>query len=979
MYLVWRLLLSICFCWSAYAQSEVGGATLTGTVLDPQGASVSGAKVTVNNPANGLTRTVATNESGLFNFLRLPVGRYDLSVELQGFKTFRRDGIQLAVGAVAAIDARLEVGAISESVTVSSETPVVETTRSQTSTVINERSVRDLPINGRNFLDFTVLTPGVVRDPRGGDLSFGGLRGTSNSLMIDGGDSNNLFFGQSSGRAGTRNPYTFSQDAVGEFQVNTNSYAAEIGRAAGGVVNVITKSGTNDFHGGGFWFFRDRYLNANTFFNNSRGIVRQPYHFNQYGGNLGGPIQKNKLFFFMNYDSQRNTLPNAVFFPLAVPNDALSQQAAATLAPFLTPYVVGSDNDIGTAKVDWNISSTQTFYVRYNVHRFRGKNFENGGAQSAAEHTGNSNVSSDNLAVSYNKLIGSNKVWDSRFVFLKDDQPGQANSAAPEAIIRQAGRQMIAIGRNNFSPRYTNSKKTQIIQSLSWNRGNHAFKFGGDFNAERIDNFFPGNFSGAYTFDTLADFAARRPALFTQGFSGGGTGPLTQPNATEFAFFAQDSWRVTQKLTLNYGARYDGFRYASGTIKNPNAGLAAMNLDTTKIDNQKLTMGGRFGFAYKPVKGDWLVIRGGIGNYFARIPSILTGTSISQNGIQVQTYSLNAANPAQAPLFPVYPAILSAPPALARTPDIYVFEPNFQQPHSYQWNVNVEMRAARDVAVTVGYLGVRGMNLTRSRDINLFPEEQFASRLADGTPVSFGRRPLTRPNTSFGRITIYDSGASSIYHGMFLQVQKRYSRNFQVQSSYTFSKVIDTAPDATSVVVGTDDAKNARDTLNPNAERGVGNADVKHRFVVSAVWDTNYYRGSNRPVKLLINGWQLSLIGQAQSGLPYSATSNVDLNRDGNSRSDRSPGYGRNTLRNFGIGTLDVRLSKEIPLASERLKLRMIGEAFNSLNRANFTSPNATPLSYNATTNVFTPLTNFQQATNTGDPRILQLALRLSF
>lgn len=292
-----------------FAQSEAGGATVTGTVTDSSGAAVAGAKVTLTGDQTGYTRVLETNTSGLYTFVRVPVGVYSLAIDKDGFKGIKRTGVELAVGAVVTLDAPLSVGSTAESITVNGELPLIETTRSQTSSNVDERAVKSLPINGRNFLDFALLTPGVNRDTRGGDLTFGGQRGTANSLLVDGMDSNNLFFGQSSGRAGTRNPYSFSQDAVEEFQVNTNGYAAEIGRAGGGVINVVTKSGTNAFHGNAFEFFRDRELNANTFINKSRGIVRQPYHYNQFGGTVGGPVKKDKVFFFLSYNGQRNLNP----------------------------------------------------------------------------------------------------------------------------------------------------------------------------------------------------------------------------------------------------------------------------------------------------------------------------------------------------------------------------------------------------------------------------------------------------------------------------------------------------------------------------------------------------------------------------------------------------------------------------------------------------------------------------------------------
>src|ERR1700682_4527226 len=339
--LVLRFTLVLClFAALGLAQSAIGRPTLNGTVTDATGAAVPNAKVTVSDTATGLTRTTETTDGGLYGFQRLPVGSYTLSVEAGGFKTARRTNVELTVGAVATINIAVEIGAAQETVSVTAEVPVVETTRSQTSTTVTSQEVRDLPINGRNFLDFTVLTPGVVRDPtRSGDLSFGGQRGTSNSLLVDGSDSNNVFFGQTTGRSGTgRNPYSFSEDSVQEFQVNANGYGAEIGRAGGGVINVITKSGTNSWHGTAFEFFRDKAMNANSWENNRNNRPKPPYHFNQFGGNIGGPVVKNKLFFFFDYDGQRNTSPDTVFLQIAPPSDPLSQQAAQSLQKYLGSY-----------------------------------------------------------------------------------------------------------------------------------------------------------------------------------------------------------------------------------------------------------------------------------------------------------------------------------------------------------------------------------------------------------------------------------------------------------------------------------------------------------------------------------------------------------------------------------------------------------------------------------------------------------------
>ncbi|MGI8746049.1 MAG: TonB-dependent receptor [Bryobacteraceae bacterium] len=953
------LVLFLCFGGlSISAQVEIGGATLNGTVTDSTGAAVPNARVTATSTATGLTRTTQTNATGLYSLSGLPVSTYDLTVDSQGFKTAKRTAIDLSVGAVATVDVTLEIGTAQETVSVTAEVPVVETTRSQTSTTVTSQQVRDLPINGRNFLDFTVLTPGVVRDPsRGGDLSFGGQRGTSNSLVVDGSDSNNVFFGQSTGRSGTgRNPYSFSQDAVQEFQVNTNTYNAEIGRAGGGVINVITKSGTNDFHGTAFEFFRDKALNANSWENNKNNRPKRAYHFNQFGGNLGGPIIRNKAFFFFDYDGQRNTTPNPVFLTVAPPSDALSQQAFAQLQPSLGSYANALNNNVYLAKVDLDLTSAQRLSVRYNANRFQGVNFENSGSSSAQEHTGNSNVTTDSVAANHNWVFGPRAVLESRFAWTRDNEPGFANTTAPEAVIRQNGTAVLSIGRNSYSPRYTNARTYQWAESMSYVLGRHNIKYGLDINFEKIDNFFPGNFSGSYTFNSYSDFASKKPFSFTQGFAGASTtGALTQPNVNEYAFFVQDSWRTTERLTLNYGLRYDFFNYAQPSVKNPDPGLAAMGLDTSRIHRDPNNIAPRFGFAYKANQAGTIVARGGYGIYYGRTPSILTGTAFSQNGIQVQTYTLNAATGG----IPTYPNILTAPPALNRRPDIFVFAPNYVQPLTHQWSFNLEVQLARDYAVTVGYLGVRGEHLTQTRDINLFPEDANLRHPGIGGPA--------RPNPAFGRISLFDSNADSVYHGGFVQLTKRFAHGLALQTSYTFSKAIDDDPDFTSVVVGPDDSKNPRDTLRPGLDRGRANADIRHRFVFAGIWDIGYgHAMQNGFARALLSGYQLSTISQVQSGRAFSQTSGTDLNNDGNISSDRPLFAGRNTIDGPGFASVDLRFTRDIGIR-ERARLRLIAEAFNLTNRANFSAI------------LRTPGPTYLTPTATFDPRILQLAAKFTF
>ncbi len=975
-------LLMFCLCFAAmtplWGQTEVGGASVNGTVSDPSGAVIAGAKVSVKNSGTGLAQSVSSSTAGLYS-IKVPVGAYDVTVEAKGFKSESAKNIELNVGSSLTLDFRMQIGATSETVDVTAEAPVVDSTRASTSTSVDARSVAELPVNGRNFIDFTALTPGVVKDPtRGGDLTFGGQRGPANSLLVDGADSNNLFYAQATGRTGFR-PYAFSQDAVQEFQVNANSFPAEVGRASGGVINMITKSGTNQFHGSAFEFFRDKGLNANTFINNRIGAPKNPYHYNQFGGSFGGPVKKDKAFFFLNYDQQKNNSTQVL-----TPNSLPTAAQLPTFQQYLTPYSLGLENKVALAKVDLNLTDRDRLSVRYNLSRYTGVNAENSGSSSAQQHTGDNQVNTDTIAAVYTRTIGSNKVWESRFNFVKDNEPGFANGSGPEVNILNG----ISFGQNNFSPRYTNTKAYQPTSNLSVVKGRHTMKVGVDFNFARVDNYFPGNFAGAYTFNSYTDFINSNPSKFVQGFSGNSTlAPTSHPDVNEWAFFAQDSWRVTENFTLNYGIRYDYFAYRQPTTENTNAGLLAAGLNTNKIPTDPKNIGPRVGFAWRPMNSDKLVVRGGYGIYYERTAGLLLSTAILQNGIDVLTYTLTSN-------LPKYPAILTSAPGPAAPPDINVMAPNFKTGRTQQISLQTEMKIDRNSSLTIGYLGVIGTHLTRTRDINLYPESVATGYVcptsapctaATGSPILYlrhnGSTPgIQRPNPAFGRISLFESGADSVYDGGFIQYSRRFANNFQVLTSYTYSKVIDSRPDNTSVVSGNagDDAKVAQDTLQPNNDRGPGDADIRHKFVFSGIWDLNYAKNiQNSVMKALLSNWELSGIAYALSGRPYNATVSGDPNADANTGNDRVPGVGRNTLRGPAFATADFRLTRDIPLMNEKVRLRLIAEAFNITNRANFSG--IVTNKYTFSNGIFTPTSNFMAVTSVSDPRILQLAAKITF
>ena len=953
-----------------YAQAGNEG-TIEGTVTDQTGAVVSGAEITATHTTTGAAFHTTSKEDGLFTFALLPVGNYDVAVKKQGFSTLTEKGLKLTIGAKVSLRLELKVSATPETVVVTAEAPVVETTRTQVSATVDQEAVSSLPANGRNFIDFVLLTPGVNRDPRLGDLSFAGQRGTLNSLTVDGTDNNNTFFGQTLGRTGSgRAPYQFSEDAVQEFQVNTNGYSAEFGRAGGAVLNVVTKSGTNALHGTAFEFFRDRSLNANDPIYDlqraaavaaGRALPLKPgYHFNQFGGNIGGPVIKNRMFFFFDYDGQRNNTGNPILLTLPTPANPFQTAAVNYLAQRSNNYNRTFNQDVYLGKVDYTINTANQLSGRYNAQRFNGQAQENSGATSAFEHTGASNVNTDTIGIQESAAFTPNLLNIARFSYQRDNEPGLANSINPEANVRNAGQTLLFVGRNSFSPRETTIHRQQYGDMLSWTRGRHTFKFGGDILRDSILNFFPGNFSGAYTFASLDDFGrsllgspVTTPGnTLIEAYPGPSTtGATTHPNLWQDSAFVEDDWKLRRNLTLNLGVRYDVELAAQPSVRNPVA--FAQGLDTSRIPNDTNNIAPRVGFAWQPLNNERMVVRGGFGLFYANTPSIMYGTADSNNGINVQTLTFAAS--AATPLPASYPNVTCGAPqqnagcpvptgATLPAPAIFVFNKNYVQPYVEQYNLGVEYQLARDLSVSVAYLGVHGVHLQRTRDINEPLTEVPTNITVAGTGqvLTFNKLTGPRPFTGFGRIFEFESNANSSYNGLILQANRRFAHNFSMSGSYTWSHVIDDNPDATAVVPGTDDGKMVYDVNNVGLDRSNGGSDVRHRFILSSVWDLNYAQGMrNRVLKTLAEGWQLAGIFNAQSGEPYTALVNSDLNGDGNSRNERAPGFGRNTFTMPAIIALDPRVTRTIRF-TERTQMRLIVEAFNVLNHQNVTGVRTT-------------------------------------
>jgi outer membrane receptor protein involved in Fe transport len=981
---------------AAAAQSQAAGGEIEGTVTDQSGAVLPGVTVTIRNTATGISRETTTETSGLYRAPLLPVGPYEVTAVLAGFSTTKRANVTLSIGQTLTVDVSLKLSGTQEEVTVTAEAPIIEPARTHQATTVGAVAVANLPVNGRNFIDFVLTTPGVTRDTRSGDISFAGQRGILNSLVIDGADNNNTFFGQTLGRTGSgRAPYQFSQDAVQEFQVNRNAYSAEYGRAGGAVINVVTKSGTNDFHGSAFEFYRDKSLNANTWANKIRTPIpdRAPFRINQFGGSLGGPIQKDKAFFFFSYDGQRRSLPNAitplsVTVPAAILNssDPAVQAGLRLVQAANGDYTLTRDQDVFLGKIDYQFDARNRLSVRYNHQNFTGGNNESTGATSAQEHTGNSLVHTRSLNAVLSTVFNARFYNELRAQWGRDQEPGEANTDAPEVNLRQGSATVLVFGRNFFSPRETTIKRFQVADAVTWIRGAHSLKAGFDLNFDKIFNFFPGNFGGRYFFNSIAGLGTGFPNAagesYQQAFAGAGTtGATTHPDLSEYAAFVQDEWRASRKLTLSFGLRYDVQGIAQPNVRNPDAQLAAAGIDTSFIHVDKNNLGPRVGFSFTPdVK---TVIRGGYGIFYGRTPSIMIGTADSGNAINVQTITFTGA------LVPKYPSVFATIPtgATLPKPSIQFFDPAFQNPQVHQASLGVDRALSSDVAVSVSYMFVAGRSLALSRDFNVGDPVPTAVPIQGGGSVTVDRFP-TRPFTNFDRVVRFESTGRSNYNGATIEVKKRFGGRFLGNLAYTLSHVKDNNPDSVNVVLGGgDDARFPSHPTNRDADYADGQNDVRHRLVLSGYWNIDYFKDSGALPRVLLNNWSLSWIATAASGYPYSALVTNDLNNDGNRNNDLVPDS-RDAYRLPWSKNVDARLSRHVPLGKQ-VKLELIAEAFNLLNTTNVSAQNRTL--YNFTGGVLVPQTNLANArSNFGvdsstqvnfedTQRIVQLAAKFTF
>jgi hypothetical protein len=1050
--LVFALFVCLMATPAAMAQSTTDGA-IGGTVTDQSGGVVPNASVSTTNLGTSSKSAGTTDESGRYQIIHLQPGFYSVEITSSGFAAFKATRVTVEVGRTTWLDARLDVKAASETVVATADAPVIVADRADFSTNINQTTIENLPINGRRWSFFALDTPGAVPDGGFGLVSFRGISGLLNNNTVDGADNNQAFFSEERGR--TRISYSSSEASIQEFQINTSNYSAEYGRAAGGVVNAVTKSGTNHIHGQAFWYDRNSDWGAiNPFQTHRVNGVSVPFlpedKRHQFGGGIGGAIIKDKLFWFFSADQQlrpfpavaNSGTPGAIFAPLTASEiTTLSGRGIAATSTEVADALTLLTNLTGTVprrgdqlillpKIDWNVNSRNHASFTYNRLRWNSPEGIQTGAVVArgVESFGNDYVKDDWGVAKLITTISPTITNELRYQYGRDfefefgqspiaKEPVSSLLGSPQITINDAAVGGFVFGMPNFlnRPQFPDERRNQVADTVAWSHGTHLIKFGFDVNHvhDLEVNLFEG--FGAYAYATRADYitdfvaqeraAENNTPIAPLCSANLGTPPVATPVAcyssyaqgfgtpgfefttNDLAFFVQDDWRIRPRLTFNLGLRYETEIMPSTQI--PNTALP----NTTLFPADRSDFGPRVGFAWDLKGTGKTVVRAGYGIFYGRIINSTIFNAIA-NTAQPTGQSTVSLTPTSATA-PQYPNIISSGGGTVPFGVTAVgFAPNTRLPMVHEFDAELERQIATNTVVSVSYIGSIGRRLPRFIDTNLAGPTQtntFAVVQGTGTVTSpfasqdfvgqsftvpyfgvpanaSGKAPLSggtgRPNIAFGAITNISGSVDSKYNALVIAVNRRFYKGFQIQSSYTYSHSTDFGQSSQTFTA-------SNNVLNPfdlQAEQGRSNFDIRHRFVVGAVWTPDFYRGESKILQHIANGYTLSPLVSVSSGAPFTPaisgnapnpagfinfTGGTGILVDGGT--NRVPWLAPNSFQMPRNADVDFRLQKQFAIW-ESFKLTLSGDAFNLFNHNNVTAVNTTMFTICAANANCTPL-----------------------
>ncbi len=936
-----------------FAQSRLTAADIEGTIQDQSNAVLPGVTVTATNTATNQSRTAVTDKEGRYYIGALPPGLYTITAELSGFAQQTRKDVRLLIGQLADLHFTLRAGA-AEAIVVSARAPVVDTTETSLSTVVGQEQIDSLPTNGRNFLSFSVITPGVTTDrtPQQGasatsGLSFGGQRARSNNIMVDGVDNNDPVVGAV--RA------TFSQEAIQEFQVLTNSYSAEFGKASGGVVNIITRSGSNEQMGNVFEFFRNKSLNSKSHFErfdvfgSSISQSKAPFNQSQYGFTLGGPIKRDQTFYFVSAEDLKTDTSNFVTIDPAAA--ALLNANGFPVELGNVPYSVRSKAFL--TKVDHQWAPAHSLVARGNYASLMNENIEPFGGIVARSRGAVQNRKDWAIAASETDVASTRWINELRGQYAHENQLIESldpNCGGPCDDNLKGGPTVeivgvASVGRQRFTPQPRRNTRYQLKDTVSYYKGQHSLKAGFDFNDVKTQfTALPLHFGGRFIFaalpaipalgitqpiSALQAFAAGVPAAYVQGY--GQTGDSY--NDPDFAVFAQDDWSVSQKLVVKLGLRYQRqFMYnLPYTVSTPGGGAY-----TYKIPQDTNNWGPRLAVSYDPAGDGKSSLHGAWGifydNQILANAQIGNGINGAANGVRTRVVGVGAASiGAWRAAGHKVPEPTTPYPSLVISPD-----PGLQTPYSQQVSAGYNRAIGPVISLSVDALYVHGEHQIGTIDYNPVIPSLGASRRPDDVGGKAGTSASILQYTSFGE---------TWYKGVTLSLNKRLSNNYQFLVSYTYSKAQDTSTDFQSAFIVQDNGA-GRDPnnltglpigFNPNGDKGAATHDQRHRLVISGLYQFPWQV-------------QFSTIVTAASGRPYTPLAGADLNGDGNGGAsapdrartvvgDPSTSVARNSQTMKGQFIVDTRLSKRFSLGGRRA-VEGIVDVFNLLDHTNFTEIN---------------------------------------
>ena len=991
--------LLVLFSWTTVAaQTRATTADLAGVVYDQSRSVLPGATVTATNAETNHVRSAATDGTGRFAIPALPPGVYRVMAELAGFTSQMQDGVALQLGTQVEVEFTMQVASVEQRVTVVASPPIVDRAQTAVASVITQEQIANLPINGRDFMSFSVITPGVTRDntPQQGasatsGLTFAGQRARANNITVDGLDNNDITVG--SVRA------VFSQEAVREFQVVTNSYSAEFGKASGGVVNIITKSGTNKLAGDAFYFFRDSALNSKAYFErftpSGQPVEgdKAPFRQKQFGGTFGGPLVRDRTFFFGSFERVDIDDNNSVTIDDTTPI-LLSGQPIGTVAGILrgagfpvetgqVPYAVKSNQLL--LKVDHHITANQQASVRYNYADGLNENIEPWGGL-VARSRGAARDNTDNmLAASHTAILSSRIVNELRGQFARRDQKVNSldpNCGGPCVGEDQGGPTLeilgvASVGRNRFVPQPRLNDRYQALDTLSIFRGDHQLKAGLEFNyVNHKVQALPLHFGGRYLFQPLPMIPGvvpapitgiqalylGLPAAYIQGY---GNSSATY-GYTDLSLFAQDDWRPTHNVIVKFGVRYQNQFWPDRPYDTPGVPT------TYAVPQDNNNIAPRLGVSWHPAGSSKTALHGAYGVYYDNLITGAPGIAYIINGSDgVRT--LVARFPATIPAWRAPGHQLPEGPSGTVPSLVISLDPGLKTSYAHHLSGGFDRELPGQIRLTANVVFVRGFKQLGTIDYNpVVPA------------LGAGRRPLdveARAGTS-ASVLQYTSFGQTWYNGATFSAGKRLGSKYQFLASYTLSKAEDNSTDFPSAFLPENNGR-GRDPSNPNrlpigfnpdSERGPSLQDQRHHLVLSGMYVAPY----------AVN---VSAIVTVASGRPYNIIAGADLNGDGDGGTIPGPDRARTNLadpstsirRNSGTlptqASVDLRVNKILPIVG-RARLAAIFEVFNLFNRANFTDINNVfgPGAYPSN-----PLPAFGQFLQAAPPRQAQVALKIEF